>query len=244
MAVGQATFPGIRSQNETAMLPSLWIFPIVGPIVFTPIFLALLLFDRLFVRAAHWRDTALAALRYTLGLILLLAGAEKLIRLPDIIGPHYLIDELAKYGLGLLGQFIAAAQVGIGFLLFSQRFALIGAIMALPMFANIFIVTVSLQWRGTPTEVAFFLFLNIVLLAADWPRLKWLLADKPADLDRLKTTPLARRRPRADALLLGLLLVLLAATVFGGPYASAARLVAVGGILIALAATLYFRARE
>jgi hypothetical protein len=223
---------------------SLWIFPLVGPIVFTPVFLALLLFDRLFAPPTPWRQTALAAVRYTLGLILLLAGGEKLIRLPDIIGPHYLIDELAKYGLGLLGQFIAAAQVGIGFLLFSQRFATLGAIMALPMFANILVVTISLQWQGTPTEVVFFLFLNLVLLAADWPKLKWLLADKPAEIERLSAAPLARRQPRADGVVLLLLGVLLGATVLGGANLHVARLVAGAGIVATLAATLYFRARE
>ena len=100
-----------------------------------------------------------ALLAFFLGLIFMMAGIEKLTGLPDIIGPDYLIEELGKYNLRFFGQFIAYSQLVIGFLLINNRFRLLGSIMLFPMLLNILVVTISLEWRGTPFVVAFLLLI-------------------------------------------------------------------------------------
>ncbi|WP_075349706.1 hypothetical protein [Algoriphagus marinus] len=80
------------------------------------------------------------------------------------MGPVWLIDELAKYDLGFYGAFIAYFQVIIGYLLVTTRYKLLGSIMMLPLLANILMVTISLQWKGTPFVICFFLLLNTILL--------------------------------------------------------------------------------
>jgi hypothetical protein len=80
------------------------------------------------------------------------------------MGPIWLIDELSKYGLGIYGAFIAYSQVIIGYLLVTTRYKLLGSIMMLPLLANILMVTISLNWQGTPFVNSFFLLLNAILL--------------------------------------------------------------------------------
>jgi hypothetical protein len=62
----------------------------------------------------------------------------------------WLIEVLAKHQLGLFAEFIAISQIIIGFCLLVKRFATLGAVMAVPMFLNILMVTISQDWRGTP----------------------------------------------------------------------------------------------
>ncbi|MDN3205924.1 hypothetical protein [Algoriphagus sediminis] len=80
------------------------------------------------------------------------------------IGPVWLIDELRPYGLGLYGQFIALSQIIIGYCLVTTRYKLIGSIMMIPLIGNILMVTISLNWQGTPFVLGFLLLLNFVLL--------------------------------------------------------------------------------
>lgn len=112
--------------------------------------------------------------RVFLGLIFFSSGLAKLTHgiTPGIIGPVWLEERLAQYSLGLWAQFVAWSQVVIGALLLSQRFATLGAVMLVPMLANILVVTISLQWRGTPYVNAVLLAMNLFLLWADRERLK------------------------------------------------------------------------
>ena len=80
------------------------------------------------------------------------------------IGPVWLIEELKPYGLGLYGRFIALSQLIIGYLLVTTRYKLVGSIMMIPLIGNILMVTISLQWRGTPFVLAFLLVLDLILL--------------------------------------------------------------------------------
>lgn len=109
-----------------------------------------------------------------LGLIFFTSGMAKLYAdhaFPGIIGPVWLEDELAKYGLGLFARFVATGQVIVGFLLLTMRFSTLGAVMLVPMVLNILVVTISLQWRGTPWVLAFFLASNMFVLAVDYRKL-------------------------------------------------------------------------
>jgi uncharacterized membrane protein YphA (DoxX/SURF4 family) len=131
------------------------------------------------VTRLRWRT--LVAIRVFLGLIFFTSGMGKLTHgaYESLIGPVWLIERLAPYGLGLWATFVAWAQVTIGLLLFSRRFSTLGAIMLVPLLANILMVTVSLGWRGTPIVNAFLLALNLVLLIADRRRLMFLISDDP-----------------------------------------------------------------
>ena len=115
--------------------------------------------------------------RVFLGLIFFSAGLGKITHglTPGLIGPVWLEERLAQYGLGLWAQFVAWSQLLIGALLLSQRFALLGAVMLVPMLTNILVVTISLQWRGTPYVNAVLLAMNLFLLWVDRERLKPLI---------------------------------------------------------------------
>ena len=137
-------------------------------------------------------------IRIFLGLIFFTAGMSKLYAdnaFPGVIGPVWLEERLAEHQLGMYARFIAGSQVVAGLLLFTQRFATLGAILNFPIILNIFMVTVSMKWQGTPYINFFLLSLNAWLLAYDYPKLKFILTDEPAPL---KNLPLKRKQPRAD----------------------------------------------
>jgi uncharacterized membrane protein YphA (DoxX/SURF4 family) len=94
---------------------------------------------------------------------------------PQLIGPCNLETKLAPYGLALFVVVIAIAQLVIGALVLSQRYALLGSVMMVPMNVSILGVTVSQGWQGTPYIDAFLLLLNIVLLLYHFPSLKFFL---------------------------------------------------------------------
>lgn len=80
------------------------------------------------------------------------------------IGPVWLIEELEPHGLGLYGRFIALSQIIIGYMLFTTRYKLLGGIMMIPLIGNILMVTISLQWKGTPFVLGFLMLLNLILI--------------------------------------------------------------------------------
>ena len=116
--------------------------------------------------------------RVVLGVIFFSSGLGKLTHglTPGLIGPVWLEERLATYGLGLWAQFVAWSQVIIGALLLSQRFSTLGAVMLVPMITNILVITISLQWRGTPYVNAVLLAMNLFLLWMDRERLRPLFA--------------------------------------------------------------------
>jgi uncharacterized membrane protein YphA (DoxX/SURF4 family) len=142
---------------------------------------------------------AVVGTRLFLGLIFFTSGIGKLTGgdYPGLIGPVHLEEWLAPYGLGLWVKFVAWSQITVGLLLLSQRFATVGAIMLLPMIANILIVTVSLKWQGTPYVNGFLLGLNLFLLAADYHKIKFLFFE---DVQTLRQMPIRRSYAMIDAL--------------------------------------------
>ncbi len=119
------------------------------------------------------------ALRWFLGVTFLLSGLSKLfVHFPNLIGPTWLEDRLAPHGLALFARFVAACEAGVGALLLTRSFATLGAIMLVPLLAGIFMVTVSLEWRGTPYVVALMLLFNAILLGWDYPKLRHLIDEQ------------------------------------------------------------------
>lgn len=178
---------------------------------------------------------AVIAVRILLGFIFFTAGMGKLTHghyFPLTIFPMSLSEILAPYGLSLWGEFVAWSQVVIGFLLMSQRFATLGAIMSLPLISNIFVVTVSLGFVNTPYLNAFLIFLNLFLLAADYHKLKFLFLD---DVSEFRHVPLRRRFRQVDLIWLAGLILCLAAGAFHESNRLMTFALSFGGIAVFLA---------
>ena len=147
-----------------------------------------------------WHKRIIISIRVFLGLIFFTAGMSKLYfehQFPGIIGPVWLEERLAEHDLGMYARFIAGSQIIAGLLLFTQRFATLGAILTFPIILNIFMVTVSMGWRGTPYVNFFLLSLNAWLLAYDYHKLKFILTDK---VEQLKSQSLERKNKKADGI--------------------------------------------
>ena len=134
-------------------------------------------------------NLAVIGIRIFLGFIFFTAGMGKLTHghyFPLTMFPMSLAKILAPHGLSLWGEFVAWSQVLIGFLLMSQRFATVGAIMSLPLILNIFVITVSLGFMGTPYLNGFLIFLNLFLLAADYHKLKFLFMEDVSEFRHIR----------------------------------------------------------
>ncbi|MEO8664435.1 MAG: hypothetical protein ABI462_02975 [Ignavibacteria bacterium] len=91
--------------------------------------------------------------------------------------PFHLLETL--YQSGFYWKFLGFAQILAGLLLMTQRFAKLGALMFLPIIANIFVITVSYGFPGTPYITGLMLLANIVLVLWDWNDLKILVNKTP-----------------------------------------------------------------
>ena len=83
------------------------------------------------------------------------------------------------YQSGLYWQFIGWAQLLAGLLLLTQRYALLGVLAYVSIMANIFVITVSYDFRGTPVITGLMLLAGLLLLAWDWNRLR-VVINRPA----------------------------------------------------------------
>ena len=121
---------------------------------------------------ANWSliDVCEVGAAWLLGLIFLSGGMSKLMPFPGVIGPVWLEERLAEHGLGMFARFIAWSEAVIGLLLLSKQTRVLGSITLVPMLANILMVTVSMNWRGTPWIITFFLVNNLFLLAFHFQR--------------------------------------------------------------------------
>ena len=95
------------------------------------------------------------------------------------------------YQSGLYWQFIGVAQCGAGLLLLTQRYALLGALAYVSIMANIFVITLSYDFGGTPVVTGLMLLAGLLLLAWDWNRLRMVL-NQPAVFE--PTSPLFESR--------------------------------------------------
>ena len=96
------------------------------------------------------------------------------------------------YQTGLYWQFIGWAQLLAGFLLMSQRFAKLGAVLNLPIILNVFVITISMEFGGTPVITGMMLAANLLLIGWHWGELRSLinLPYLPTALDLEENKPL------------------------------------------------------
>jgi hypothetical protein len=83
------------------------------------------------------------------------------------------------YRSGLWWKFLGLGQIIAGLLLMTQRFSKLGALMFLPIISNVFVITVSYDFRGTPLITGLMLLANIMLVLWDWDEIKILINKTP-----------------------------------------------------------------
>ena len=96
------------------------------------------------------------------------------------------------YQTGGYWQFIGWAQLLAGFLLMTQRFAKLGAVVNLPIILNVFVITISMEFGGTPVITGLMLAANLLLSIWQWGELRSLinLPYLPAAPDQEENNPL------------------------------------------------------
>jgi hypothetical protein len=96
------------------------------------------------------------------------------------------------YQTGDYWQFIGWAQLLAGFLLMTQRYAKLGALVNFPILLNVFVITISMNFGGTPLITGLMLAANLMLLIWHWGELKSLinLPYTPESKDQEENKPL------------------------------------------------------
>jgi uncharacterized membrane protein YphA (DoxX/SURF4 family) len=109
------------------------------------------------------------AARFGLGFAFIVSGMRKLpgvlftiLPTTDPVG-HYFFD--AMHQTGFYWNFIGCFQIVTGVLVLFNRFVVLSSLLMMPVTANIFLISRSLQIRGTPFITAAMLLGNMLLMA-------------------------------------------------------------------------------
>jgi hypothetical protein len=86
------------------------------------------------------------------------------------------------YQSGLYWKFIGIGQLVAAFLLMTQRFSKLGALVFFPIMLNIFFITASYDFAGTIYITSLMLLANVALLVWDWGELKTLFNLYPPEI--------------------------------------------------------------
>ena len=82
----------------------------------------------------------------------------------------------ALYQTGGWWRFIGACQLLAALLILIPRTATLGALVYFPIILNIFVIVVSMNFRGTPVVAGLMLLGSTYLLCWDWHRLRAIVA--------------------------------------------------------------------
>lgn len=147
------------------------------------------------IKEKIWAQIVIIYTRYLLGGSFVFAGVIKMKgkRFTSFSGQEepmgtafHLFETL--YQSGMYWQFLGIVQIVAGFLLLTQRYARLGAVINLPILVNVFFITLSYDFAYTPVVTGMMLFANILLIAWHWDELKILfnLPPKMAPENRLE----------------------------------------------------------
>jgi hypothetical protein len=126
-----------------------------------------------------WLQLAVIYTRYLLGGAFVFASLVKIQgeRFTQVKGagspfhsPEHLFETL--YQSGLYWQFLGLMQFIAGLLLLTQRYALLGALLFLPIIANIYVITLSYDFGATHLITGAMLLATGGLLVWDWNRVR------------------------------------------------------------------------
>lgn len=84
----------------------------------------------------------------------------------------------ALYRSGFYWNFLGLCQLAAALLILVPRTAALGALLYFPIVLNIFVLTVSLHFQGTPFITGLMLLANVYLLCWDYDRLKCLFKSR------------------------------------------------------------------
>ncbi len=136
-------------------------------------------FDQL--RTSQTNLWIIVHLRYLVGLAFFPSGITKLIghRFTQIstdspIG--YFFEAL--YQSGFYWNFLGLAQLAAGILLMTQRFALLGTLAFFAILTNVWLITISLSFRGTWIITSLMMIAVLILLIWDYKKLLPLVSSK------------------------------------------------------------------
>ncbi|CAM1343698.1 hypothetical protein [Tenacibaculum amylolyticum] len=125
-------------------------------------------------------------LRYLIGFAFVFASIVKIqgLRFTTESGAENPINSAwhffeTMYQSGIYWKFLGLSQLFAGLLLMTQHYAKLGALLFLPIIANVFVITISYDFRGTPIITGLMLLANLLLIAWDWDTLKVLVNKKP-----------------------------------------------------------------
>lgn len=98
----------------------------------------------------------------------------------------------ALYQATLYWNFLGFCQVFTAFLLFTQRFTTLAALLFFGLILNIFIITISMDFNYTWVITLLMLFAAVVLIAWDWDKIKILVGLYPSktELENYKSPSL------------------------------------------------------
>jgi len=145
------------------------------------------------------RSNALAY-RLVIGTRILLCAGFLPTGIVKMLGrPFTIMDPSTPVGLffhamhqsGLYWQFLGATQVVASLLLLIPVAAHLGAMIFFAVILNIFVITVSMDFKGTTVVTGLMLLASLLLLAWDYPRWRSLLTSAPQRLDTPEPLPLS-----------------------------------------------------
>ena len=76
------------------------------------------------------------------------------------------------YQSGLYWQFLGFGQLIAGFFLMTQRYSKLGAVLFYPIILNVFVITLSYEFGGTPLITGLMLLANTLLILWEWNSLR------------------------------------------------------------------------
>jgi hypothetical protein len=126
-----------------------------------------------------WLQLAIVYTRYLIGGAFVFASLVKIkgkrfTMIPAAGSPFHSPEHFFEtmYQSGLYWQFLGLAQLVAGLLLMTQRYALLGALLFLPIIANIYVITISYEFANTSIITGAMLLATIALLVWDWNSLR------------------------------------------------------------------------
>ncbi len=148
------------------------------------------------LRQKIWLQIFIVYTRYLIGSAFVFASIVKIrgARFTAESGVSHPIDSSwhlfeTLYQSGLYWKFLGVAQLISGFLLMTQRFAKLGALLNLPIITNVFVITISYYFALTPVITGLMLLANMMLLVWDWNALKVII----------NQTPIFDKKPRLES---------------------------------------------
>ncbi|CAL2091758.1 hypothetical protein [Tenacibaculum sp. 190524A02b] len=125
-------------------------------------------------------------LRYILGFAFIFAAIVKIqgLRFTSESGAENPINSAwhyfeTMYQSGIYWRFIGIGQFLAGFLLMTQRYSKLGAVLFFTIIANIFVVTISYDFNYTPVITGLMLLSSLLLILWDWSSFKILFNQTP-----------------------------------------------------------------